>query len=1074
MKTAFLFAGASAGALALGAFTSPAFAQGQPATGAQTDGQQTAAEARKNEGLVTTPDAATGPELAENTTDRDIVVTGSRIRLPNLTSTVPITSVSVQELTNTGDVSLGDALNEMPALRATWSQANSTAFIGTSGSNWLDLRGLGTLRTLVMVNGRRHITSQPGIPQRIDVNTIPVDLLERVDIVTGGSSAIYGSDAIAGTVNFITRRNFDGIKLRGQGGISDEGDRGTYTIAGTFGKNFAQGRGNVAISAEYAFSDDLYYADRDDLYGAYSGRRQFQLTDSTLNEPAAGDGIPDFTFLTGIRNMSISDGGLYASVCPALTANPSAALLARRAANCTGVLRDDGAELGYVYVFDANGNLVRNIPTVDFRTVQSGNGQGGLGSTLRQTGQLIPALERYGINLLAHFDVSDAFRPFVEAKYVHITANQEGQATSLATLGNTLRLDNPFLSSQARTLLQTSLAPGATTFSIARFNVDFGGRGEEHVRETYRLVGGLEGDFNDDWHYELSANYGEFTSHMDALNRVNRARYNRAIDAATNGAGQIVCRVNADANTTNDDPACVPLNVFGEGAPSQAAVDYITADVQRDQKATQFDLLATVAGDFSQVFSLWGGPIAWALGAEYRRETAFAAYDPETAAGATDHNVIPDFAPPILKVKEAFGEVRFPILADRPFARELSLSAAGRLSDYNIGPKDTVKSWNLSGIYSPVQGLRFRAGYAKAVRAPTQAELFNPLTQTFANSFVDPCSQTNINNGTANRAQNCAAAGIPTTEVIGGVTVPWTNNTSQGIRGLNGANPNLSEETAKSLTIGFVAQPKLVPGLAVAVDYYRIKVGNAINSLTAQTVANLCYDSTTGIDNQYCANIFRRPDGTFFGQQNRGVGGTFVNFTLTPEEAGFIQGGFNYAQAITRGIDFDVSYRRQFGKVTLNTRGILSYLLDRDNYTNVLDPTFRDTQKFELGDPEFSGTLSTTLDFGVFDVSHNMRYVGKQTIDLYETQNAFDGRAPTDADKYPRIWYPQYLYHNIRFGIEPKGTRYRFYAGVDNLTDKAPPFGLDGTGNTGITSGAGAIFDNVGRFFYAGFEVKLR
>lgn len=199
--------------------------------------------------------------------DEAIVVTGSRIRSPNLTSSVPITSVGIQDLTNTGDLSLGDALNELPALRSTFSQANSTRFIGTAGLNLLDLRGLGTARTLVLVNGRRHITAQPG-NNNVDVNTIPTDLVERVDIVTGGNSAIYGSDAVAGVVNFVLKRDFEGVRVRGQGGISSKGDRGSYFVSLTGGQNFADDRGNVAVSLEYAKQRPLFFTDRDSQTGA--------------------------------------------------------------------------------------------------------------------------------------------------------------------------------------------------------------------------------------------------------------------------------------------------------------------------------------------------------------------------------------------------------------------------------------------------------------------------------------------------------------------------------------------------------------------------------------------------------------------------------------------------------------------------------------------------------------------------------------------------------------------------------------------------------------------------------------
>ena len=281
-----------AAALAFGA--TPALAQAEP----DNAGQPADAAAPAETAIAEEPAAG----------DEGIVVTGTRIRSPNLTSSVPITSLAPSELTDTGNVSLGDELNKLPSMHATFSQANSTGFIGTSGLNLLDLRGLAPSRTLVMVNGRRHITAQPGTPSSIDVNTIPVDLIERIDIVTGGNSAIYGSDAVAGVVNFVMRRNFEGIRARAQGGISGKGDRGSYFVGVTAGRNFAEGRGNVAVSVEYSRADDLYYTDRDGLYGAFSGRRQFNVVQNTLGETPAGDGIPDNAFVTGVFNGNVSEG----------------------------------------------------------------------------------------------------------------------------------------------------------------------------------------------------------------------------------------------------------------------------------------------------------------------------------------------------------------------------------------------------------------------------------------------------------------------------------------------------------------------------------------------------------------------------------------------------------------------------------------------------------------------------------------------------------------------------------------------------------------------------------------------
>lgn len=242
-KSRLLIAGS---AISLALFSAlPSYAQ---------DAQQDEAAAQEDE----------ADEAEEEGTSQPILVTGSRIARPTLQSAVPLTSVTVEDLTGTGELSLGDALNDLPSLRSTFSSGNSSRFIGTAGLSLLDLRGLGTDRTLVLVNGRRHVTSTPG-DNGFDVNTIPTDLVERIDIVTGGNSAIYGSDAVAGVVNFIMKRDYDGISARAQGGISSRGDRGTYFVSGIAGQNFADGRGNISVAAEYTRQQPLYFNQRDGL-----------------------------------------------------------------------------------------------------------------------------------------------------------------------------------------------------------------------------------------------------------------------------------------------------------------------------------------------------------------------------------------------------------------------------------------------------------------------------------------------------------------------------------------------------------------------------------------------------------------------------------------------------------------------------------------------------------------------------------------------------------------------------------------------------------------------------------------
>lgn len=1018
-------------------------------------------------------------ETVEENTDRSIVVTGSRITRPTLESPVPLTSVSVDELTDTGDISLGDALNDLPSLRSTFSQGNSTRFIGTAGLNILDLRGLGTARTLVLVNGKRHITASPG-DYLVDVNTIPVDLLERVDIVTGGNSAIYGSDAVAGVVNFITKRDFEGISLRAQGGLSSRGDRGSMFISGTYGKNFGDGRGNIAVSAEYAEQTPLYFSDRDGLTGAFSGRCQFQLTDPQGTAggevpPSASDGIPDNTFLCGIKNASISDGGTLGAIDPASSA-------ARR------YLR-----------FGPDGNIFVDTPDRGFSSVGSGNQQGGEGSTLRNTGQLAAGLKRYAINLLAHYDISDAFRPFVEAKYVHVDAVQEGQPSFFQGSipgffggGSNLRCDNPFLTSQAFATLRSygicGATPDATPFAISRFNTDFGGRGELHDRDTFRVVGGVEGTFNDDWTYEISLNYGRLKTKMRSLNNLvlfdedgNDDGFLLALDATRNAAGQIVCRVNADADPTNDRPDCVPINVFGTGAPSQAALDFVNTTAIRKEKAEEFVALASIGGDLSQLFELPGGPIGFALGAEYREEKAYSFYDDLTASGGTFLNAIQPFFPPKLSVKEAFGEISIPLLANMPLAEELTVGAAARVSDYNTSA-GTVWAYNVQGLYAPIPDIRLRAAYARSVRTPTQSDLFSPLSQNF-NQLTDPCDSQNIGNN-PNRAANCAAAGVPTTvnaataaacagtAFNGPVGSPWVNCTARtsSTSFRSGGNPTLQNEIGKSLTLGAVFEPRFLPGFNFTVDYYKIKVESLIATLGAQTIINLCYDSPTGINNQFCATVNRDGATGLFDQDAGAV----------------ISGGVNFAAQKTEGIDFDVAYRRTFDNGhRLSFRAIATYLIRLDNFTDPLNPAAPNRQMSELGDPRWAANANINYDFGALDLSWSMRYIGKQTIATWEEQNSYKGPCPsngtnpgggtctpgaivtlppTNLDRFPRIYYPDALYHNFRANLEVD-KKFNFYFGIDNVFDKLPPLGLLGTAG-------GDPFDSFGRYFYAGIKAN--
>ena len=413
----------------------------------------TAAATNEGGAAAISPDAAKSTDAGD--TDAVIVVTGSRINAPNLTSAVPITSVSGQQFYETGKVSIGDVLNNLPSIRSTFSEQNATRFLSTAGLNLVDLRGLGTQRTLVLVNGRRQVGADIlNNAVSPDINTIPTDLIDRTDIITGGASAVYGSDAIAGVINFVLKQHYDGIEARAQGGVSRYGDAGSYRGSILAGKNFSEGRGNIAINGEYTRQEAFYGADRPNL----SSNNTFVTIDTDPSGSANGsDGVPDRTFLHDIRSTTLANGGLVSFASPT---------------GACGADNNSGAKFNCTYIFNRDGSLV---PQTGTRVGIAPNGSflGGNGSNFRGGQQLVlqPQQDRYVADLIGHYDFSDAFAIRRSQKYAHITTT--GSASGPAFFqGSTLdanlerpRLDNPFLSDQARALITSQLVavnPDAT------------------------------------------------------------------------------------------------------------------------------------------------------------------------------------------------------------------------------------------------------------------------------------------------------------------------------------------------------------------------------------------------------------------------------------------------------------------------------------------------------------------------------------------------------------------------------------------------------------------------------------
>ncbi|MBO9581495.1 MAG: TonB-dependent receptor [Sphingobium sp.] len=1066
---------------------------------------------------------ATQPEEASSTDNVAIVVTGSRIVRPNLESTVPIATISGDSfITQQGNTNIGDALNDLPQLKSSFSQQNPGLGVGIAGLNLLDLRGLGTQRTLVLVNGRRHVAADilnNGVS--VDINTIPADLIDRVDIVTGGNSAIYGSDAIAGVVNFVMKQNYDGIQIRSKIGTSTPGLYGTNQfVAGMIGKNFADGRGNVTLALEYSNQDRVYASDIPFLR---------QVDGLLINDadpaglPNGSDGIPDRVFFRDIRQANINRFGLVPiSQLAVASGSPNAARCGTGVSN--GVV--PGVPYNCNYIFLPDGTLV---PETGSRvgTGVLGSFIGGNGQTGREDQQIsvLPSQQRFNANLLAHYEVADALDLFFEGKYSRIKTvggnagptGIQGQYTQF-DFRERVRLDNPFLNPAARSTIATALlasgcnpsvstacdylatpgsgsrnsfaplsaaqqaaiAAGTYRFAIARSLTDIGNRDEYFTRETYRAVIGARGSFWDNFRYELSFNYGRTKEHTDARGYIDKQRFSLAMDAGRNPVtGQIQCRSQFDpasavaltaangsttafntARLAADIAACVPYNPFG-AADNGASASYFLRPYTNDSWAEQRVVSGFISGNTSSFFNLWGGPVGFAIGAEHREEDAHYGQDDFAANGNSTAVAFGSFDPPTFKVSEAFGELSLPILKDKPFFEELTLSGAARVAKYQ-GGAGTVWAYNFGGDWAPVKDIRFRANYSRAVRAPNQTETFGDLIPNFAPGFNDPCTPTSIGGGTQYRGPNCRAALGANIGNIAGI-----GTTSLPI--LSGVNPNLKAETSKSLTVGAVAQPRWVPGLTISVDYYNIEVDNVIVSLSAQQIANSCYDQPT-LSNPFCG-LFRRWAGPGSGPFSEVVGQIEGN-TL-------ISAPFNFAKRIRRGIDTQITYRhRLFDDVSVNTNFIWTYNIKNSNYENPAIPTFENRLLSELGNPKNEWRASVDLTKGQFTFGYQVHFIGRMFVNAYEDFNPLNGNPPQDADYSDIPRYPAVYYHDIRaewkLGGNGIAKGFTLFGGIDNLFNATPPLGSTGTGERVAGGGNGSnIYSVRGRQLYLGFKANF-
>lgn len=1079
-----------------------------PPTAAAAANEAAAETAAEPEVLAASAAAADAPG------DEAIVVTGSRLRRDsNLDSPSPVVSITAE--TFRGEQEVADALRTIPALSASVTSAQSIAPSETDGGGavgaaTLNLRGLGAERTLVLVNGRRHVA---GVAETavVDINSIPASLIKEVEVLTGGASAVYGADAVTGVVNFILERDFDGLELGMTGGVSDQGDGENFDAFVKFGKNFADGRGNITLVGDYNWDKGLRFGNREQFRDgniATNGpnpARRFQRGDLGADTPnfsnfySLDNGRFPYGFVIPTPSRDpVEDPGIYEAIFSGITPTAAEQALIDRAlgsptraigsrygfqitsaggviipgdfadpnsdidndglSDCTesftgfnGLLDYNGFRmLGGCYIATANG-----IEVLDEDGLIAGdfNAFGGEGNIFDNRASLIPETERYGINLLADFDISDSLNVYVEGKYFRQETTFGDRRNSFYDL-LTVAPDNPFIPD----VLQP-IADSAGGLFITRDPTDLGPNVDTNISETWRFVGGLKGNLSDEISFDISANWGRYDLEEINRNNVLYDRFLAAIDVTTDAQGNPVCRSELDPTVRSPSTIfgiptgefgyltfvpgqgeCQPANLFGVGSISQAAVDFITTTTTNTFRTEQFEIHALVSGDTSAFFNLPYDSIQFALGAEYREEKSNSAFDPlvrgilpvTTVDGTAGQFVgdAPGFdgsgfsqtslaTPPDgffqnsggqYDVIEIFGEIGTTLVEGVPFVEELRLELAGRYSDYStVGG---VFTYAINGFWAPIEDIRIRGTYSRAIRAPNISELFAPPQAAFFRPF-DPCDQAEIDAlldaGDPNvqtRIANCRADGIPE-----GFTDPLSARFAGTIAG----NPDLREETADTYTVGMVLQPRFIPGLAFTADYYHIQIDDAISTVAAQDVVDNCYDSTT-FPNEFCNSFTRNRDPS----SAQFLGFTSLNLTT-----------INFVRIETAGVDASLSYNTTIGEHRLGLSATASWVDKIDFFFDPNDLTRIDPELGELQRPEWSGRATATYGIGGFNLNYTVTYLGEMALRGVEIETIDTQFGPSGLTG--ETWT-----HNLGASYTFAEPPLEVFGGVNNLSDVKP------------------------------------
>lgn len=989
----------------------------------------------------------------------EIVVTGSRIKRRIGDAPVPLQIIEQEKANISGFNNLSDFLSDIPALQGSQVPDDTTgAVLNAAGLSVLNLRNLGTTRTLTLIDGQRQVASVSGTAA-VDTGTIPFIAIERTEVLTGGASSIYGADAVSGVVNFITRKNFDGVRVDGQFAEDKDGFNESYRLSGLMGSNFDDDKGNAMIALEYRQSAELLNSQVDFLERSNA----FLRIDRDVDEDGDGiqdaDGQPNFGLFQGGTLDIINDAGVLQLFTPTAV-NPT----------------------GTQITFDQNGNAIPFNRGRDPRTgalIGTSNSLlGGDGTTFNGLSRsLTPANKT--VNMLARFnyEFNKDLNTFIEGRYSHSNSESTFQPSffgsspgAICTQDPTTRelspcrfgrvpftgTDNAFLDPAAAAAIN-----GAFNLAdVQRFQAEFN-RSQEATRELFRVVGGAEGAFNspfaeeNEWDWNVTANFGRtiatnrqkgvrlndnFFAGADAIriSQQDLATLNEAGNPNAFEGGEIVCRVQflqaaglvaeipgigAVSQQTIDN--CVPFSIFGEGAISDEAIDYVSAQLNDQFEQEQLVLSASLSGD---LVDLWGaGETLFAIGAEYREERSETAPDELALNENTFANII---EPTVgeFDVYEIYGELSVPLLKDMAFAESMSLNLAGRYSDYSSFGGTYTYGGSVDWV--PTDSLKLRGGYARAVRVPNIGELFAAPSQTFV-QIADPCDSRNINDGpiAGARERNCAALGL---------TLPFEDlqpNASNSA--FNSGNLLLNEEVSDTIFAGFTYTPSFIDGFIMDVNYFDISIDDAVVFQSAQQLVNNCYDAADGPNLAFC-NLFDRNND--------------IN-----EVANIIVGPVNFAQVGTEGVDFAMAYRQDLadiykgfssvpGAFNLSLAG--TYVINNTAQSDPNDESTFDDNAGEVGLPELRFNADASYIVNGFTFTYGLNW--------QSSQDRFQDSLDPVADLEPFLKTGSFAQHDFSVRYEVS-ERLSLRGGIVNAFDNEPPGFAENN-----------IFDFFGRRFFLG------